>query len=357
MEQQKINGLSADQMWRIWESQDAAYDGQFFVAVKTTKVYCRISCPGRPLRKNVVFYASCDAAEAAGFRACKRCHPREALLPDNAAALAQRAAALIGDSGRARLHELSAQLNVSPFHLQRTFKKVMGVSPLQYAKAHRASAIKKELQNGHRVTDAIYNAGFASSSRAYEDGVLGMTPTRYKQGGAGMHIGFTVLSSPLGRMLVAATAKGICAIHFGDEGQEADTQLQSALMREFPNAAIQAHMASGAQSWADAVLAVLQKQRPHESLRKLPLDIQGTAFQARVWQALRDIPCGQTRSYTEVAQAIGKPAAMRAVANACGANPVAVVIPCHRVVREDGSVGGYHWGAARKAQLLAAEKD
>ena len=339
-------------MWQAWEAKDANYDGQFFVAVKTTHIYCRISCPARPLRKNMVFFATCDEAEAAGYRACKRCHPRETLLPDNAAELTQRAIEIIAASGKARLNEMGAQLNISPFHLQRTFKKVMGVSPLQYAKAQRANQIKHELKNGQRVTDAIYNAGFESSSRMYENKTLGMTPTTYQKGGRGMTIGYAVLPCLLGHMLMAGTPNGICAIYFGDD----DTKLEHALMQEYPNAGIEKHISSELRDWADAVMAFMERKRDHASLGKLPLDVQGTAFQARVWQALRNIPEGQTRSYSDIAKAIGQPTAMRAVANACGSNKVSIVIPCHRVVREDGSVGGYHWGSERKALLLEREK-
>ncbi len=347
-----MSRLTEEQMWRAWEAKDANYDGQFFVAVKTTGIYCRISCPARPLRKNMVFFATCDEAEAAGFRACKRCHPREATLPDNAAELTQRAIEIIANSGKARLDELSSQLNISPFHLQRTFKKVMGVSPLQYAKAQRANHIKQELKTNGRVTDAIYNAGFESASRMYENKTLGMTPTIYKKGGSGMQIGYTVLPCLLGRMLMAGTANGICAIYFGDD----DEKLERELMQEYPNAGIEKHISSELRDWADAVIAFMERKRDHASLGKLPLDVQGTAFQARVWQALRQIPEGQTRSYSEIAKAIGQPTAMRAVANACGSNKVSIVIPCHRVVREDGSTGGYHWGSERKAVLLEREK-
>jgi AraC family transcriptional regulator of adaptative response/methylated-DNA-[protein]-cysteine methyltransferase len=343
--------LTQDQMWAAWEAKDAAYDGQFFVAVKTTGVYCRISCPARPLRKNVIFFVSCEQAEAAGYRACKRCHPRETAL-SGAAELTQRAIALIGSSGKARLNELSSQLNISPFHLQRTFKKVMGVSPLQYAKAQRANQIKQELRTNGRVTDAIYNAGFESASRMYENKILGMTPTIYKKGGSGMKIAYTVLPCLLGRMLMAGTPHGICAIYLGDD----DSKLEAELMHEYPNAGIEKHISSELRDWADAVLAFMERKADHASLGRLPLDVQGTAFQARVWQALRQIPEGQTRSYSDIAKAIGQPTAMRAVANACGANKACIVIPCHRVVREDGSLGGYAWGSERKAALLARER-
>lgn len=347
--------LSEDDMWRAFADKDPQYDGQFFVAVKTTGIYCRPSCSARPLRKNVVFFATWDAAEAAGFRACKRCHPKAA--HDQATALAHRAAEQIRADGTARLDQLSQALHISPFHLQRTFKKVMGVSPLQYAKAQRLQQVKHELRTGSRVTDAIYNAGFNSSSGMYEQAGqrvagIGMTPGTYQKGGRGMTIDYTISQTRLGRMLVAGTSRGLCALYLGDN----DAALEHELMKEYPAAAIQQHTNAAVQVWADEVVRYLNQQ-PHTPLTQLPLDVQGTAFQARVWQALRNIPEGETRSYRDIAQSIGQPSAVRAVANACGANHVAVVIPCHRVVRQGqgNDIGGYRWGAERKAQLLEQE--
>ncbi len=349
-----IAGMTEDQLWNAWERQDAACDGQFYVAVRTTGVYCRPSCPARPLRKNVLFFASCEEAESAGYRACKRCHPREAALPDASAELVQRVVQLIERDGNARLDDLGAQLNISPFHLQRTFKRVLGVSPLKYAQLLKSRQIKAELKSSATVTDATYNAGFNSSSRVYEqsDLALGMTPGSYQRGGRGMHIAYTLIDSVLGRMLIAGTPRGICAIYFGDE----DVQLESALLKEYPAAAIECHENTVLTQWAQAVVQYLAQQQPYSAIAKLPIDVQGTAFQAMVWQALRQIPPGVTWSYSDVAKAIGQPTAMRAVANACGANRVSIVIPCHRVVREDGKTGGYRWGATRKAMLLATER-
>lgn len=349
MEKQR---LTDEQMWRAFESKDALFDGQFVVAVKTTRIYCRPSCAAKPLRKNVLFFATPSQAESAGYRPCKRCHPREAMRPDAATELARRAATEIETSGSARLDELGAKLGVSPFHLQREFKRVMGVSPAQFARARRVRQMKLGLSADAPVTEAIFNAGFNSSSPAYEqlDG-LGMTPGAYKKGGAGMTIGYALMDCALGRMLIAGTTRGLCAVYFADT----DAQLEEALRAEYPSAKIEKHLAGGLAEWAAATLGYMNGQTGR-SLLDLPLDVQGTAFQARVWQAIRQIPRGQTRTYSDLARAIGQPTSMRAVANACGANRVSVVIPCHRVVREDGSSGGYRWGAARKAQLLLAEK-
>jgi AraC family transcriptional regulator of adaptative response/methylated-DNA-[protein]-cysteine methyltransferase len=340
-----------EQMWRAFESKDALFDGQFVVAVKTTKIYCRPSCAAKPLRKNVNFFATPDEAEQAGYRPCKRCHPREALRPDAAKELAERAAKEIETSGSAKLEELGAKLGVSPFHLQREFKRVMGVSPAQFARAQRIQQMKLGLSADAPVTDAILSAGFNSSSPAYEqlDG-LGMTPSAYKKGGAGMAIGYALMDSPLGRALIAGTQRGLCAVYFADS----DLELEQALQAEYPSAKIEKHVAGGLAEWASAVLEYMRGQTSGKLL-DLPLDVQGTAFQARVWQAIRQIPRGQTRTYSDLARAIGQPTSMRAVANACGANRVSVVIPCHRVVREDGASGGYRWGASRKAKLLASE--
>ncbi len=347
-----INRMNSDEMWTAFDKKDAAYDGRFFVAVRTTRVYCRPSCAARPLRKNVEFFDSADAAEAQGYRPCKRCQPRSVLLP--AAQLAARAAAFIESNGHARLDALSRELGFSPFHVQRVFKRVMGVSPMQYAKTHRSAQLTRQLSGAASVTAAIQDAGYNSNSVAYgESHGLGMTPGGYRAGGAGAAIQYMLMDSALGRMLVAATERGICALYFG----EADAPLVSQLCAEYPNARLAAGPTETLRGYAESVGLFLARKHDHAALRQLPLDVQGTVFQAQVWQALREIPQGQTRSYAEVAQAIGRPTATRAVANACGANRVAVVIPCHRVVREGGVTGGYRWGAERKAQLLAREQD
>ncbi|MCW1970956.1 MAG: bifunctional DNA-binding transcriptional regulator/O6-methylguanine-DNA methyltransferase Ada [Anaerolineae bacterium] len=346
--------LSEDEMWQAFTNKDAAYDGRFFVAVRTTGIYCRPSCPAKPARKNVAFFADCDSAEAAGYRACKRCHPRELLLP--AEALAQDTVRWIEQHGHARLSELGSAMNVSPFHLQRTFKRVMGLSPLEYAKSLRVQRLKTALRGPDaqptRSTDAIYEAGFNTASRAYEQlDAIGMTPSAYQKGGRGMAIAYGLVDCSLGRMLIAGTPRGLCAVYFGND----DAELERELRDEYPAAHIERHSEGTWMTWAQAIAQYLLGAQPYHSLQKLPLDVQGTAFQARVWQALRQIPPGQTRSYADIAQAIGQPSATRAVANACGANRVGLVIPCHRVVRENGDTGGYRWGIARKEALLVAE--
>lgn len=350
--QQNLTPLSEAEMWQAFTTKDANYDGQFFVAVRTTGVYCRPSCPAKPLRKNVLFFADCDAAENAGYRACKRCHPRELLLP--AEALAQNAVRWIESNGHARLSALSQAMNVSPFHLQRTFKRVMGLSPLEYAQSLRLQRLKSALKPQQLSSiAAIYEAGFNTPSRVYEQlDAIGMTPGVYQKGGRGMVITYSFTECALGRMLIAGTQRGLCAVYFGDD----DAQLERDLREEYPAAQLERHPSSALTDWTQTVAQYVAGGQSHNSLQKLPLDVQGTAFQARVWQALRQIPQGQTRSYSQVAQAIGQPSATRAVANACAANRVGVVIPCHRVVRENGDAGGYRWGVGRKAALLAQER-
>jgi len=340
--------------WEAVQRKDRRYDGAFVVAVRSTGVYCRPSCPSRlPLRKNVTFFPLPEAAEQAGFRPCKRCQPRDVQAVDPQVEMVQRACRYIDAHADAlpSLDELGAQVSVSPYHLQRTFKSVMGITPRQYAEARRVDALKVELRNGGSVTDALYGAGYGSSSRLYEraDAHLGMTPATYRKGGAGMHIGYTLVDSPLGRLLVAATGRGVCAVCLGDD----DAALKSALVAEYPNADL--HADDGDLSdWVRAILAYLEGWQPHLDL---PLDLQATALQRRVWQALQAISYGETRSYSQIAAAIGSPKAARAVARACATNPAALVIPCHRVVRENGDLGGYRWGLARKAALLEIERE
>lgn len=341
--------MNQEQMWAIWEAKDAAYDGVFFAAVRTTRVYCRPSCPARPLRKNIAFYDSADAAEAAGYRACKRCHPRATHAP--AEQLAQQIAAFIAEHGHARLESLCTATGYSPFHLQRVFKKVMGVSPLQYARARRSEQLRLHLAQPVAVTTAIQDAGYSTSQAYAADEQPGMTPGDYKAGASGIEIDYMLTPSALGRMLIAATRRGLCAVYFDDN----DAALVDALRAEYPKATLRACQRDDMALWAAQLAQFLAGQVEHAALQRLPVDVQGTAFQALVWQALREIPSGVTRSYSQIAQAIGRPTAMRAVANACGANRVAVVIPCHRVVREDGNAGGYRWGAQRKTQLLQRE--
>jgi AraC family transcriptional regulator of adaptative response/methylated-DNA-[protein]-cysteine methyltransferase len=339
--------------WRAVGARDRSWDGRFVFAVRTTGVYCRPSCPARrPLRRNVSFFTGPDAAEAAGFRACRRCRPRETGAADTRAAMVAAACRLLAEDRDQpwRLGALAKEVGVSPRHLLRTFKDALGVTPRQYADARRMAAFKGRLRGGDSVTGAMYDVGFGSSSRLYEDvqGRLGMTPATYRRGGRGMSIGYTVTDSPLGRLLVAATERGVAAVSLGDS----EAALEAGLRKEYAQAEIRRDDA-GLQRWVSLVLDELAGAQPRPDL---PLDVQATAFQHRVWQELRAIPRGQTRSYAEVARRIGRPQAARAVARACASNRVALLVPCHRVVATGGDVGGYRWGAERKRALLEHEQ-
>lgn len=343
-----------DQYWQAVMERDSHANGRFVYAVRSTGIYCNPSCPSRrPRREEVVFFPLPSAAEEAGFRACKRCRPRESAVADPQVELVQRACRYIEQhlDDMPGLAELGGQVNVSPFHLQRVFKRVMGISPRQYAEARRLGQFKEQLKEGETVTQALYEVGFSSSSRLYERAPeqLGMTPTTYRRGGPGMSITYTIVDSALGRLLVAATDKGICSVCIGDD----DAKLEAALWQEYPRAEIRRDGEdAGLHAWVETLVRHLDGQQPHFDL---PVDVQATAFQWRVWQELQAIPYGATRSYSQVAQAIGQPKATRAVARACATNPVALVVPCHRVVRENGHMGGYRWGIERKQQLLKQE--
>lgn len=348
---------SEEKFWQAVQSRDAGCDGAFVFAVRSTGIYCRPSCPARrPRREQVVFFHLPEAAEQAGFRACRRCHPRQAEAGGPQTELVQRACRQIKTHLEDTLEEpltlttLSKQVGISPYHLQRVFKRIMGITPRQYADACRLGQFKARLKGGESVSSAMYNAGYGSSSRLYEraPAQLGMTPATYRRGGRGMHINFTIVDCPLGRLLVAATEKGVCAVSLGDS----DVALKSALASEYPAAEIHPD-GEFLKKWVDILLNHLRGQRPR---LELPLDVQATAFQWRVWEALRSIPYGSTRSYSEIARAIGQPKAVRAVARACATNPVALVIPCHRAVREDKTLGGYRWGLERKHILLKQER-
>lgn len=349
----RLNLAEENAYWRGVLERDARLDGRFVFAVRSTKIYCRPSCPARrPARYQVMFFPLPDAAEQAGFRPCRRCRPRAAAPRDHAASLVHKVCRLLdADSEEApSLRDLSSRLSVSPSHLQRTFKRLMGISPREYADARRTASLKSKLLGGQNVTRALYEAGYGSSSRLYEksSAQLGMTPGTYRRGGKGMQIGYTIVDCPLGRMLVAATARGVCAVSLGD----ADAVLEAALLSEYPRAEIHRDD-SGFAAWVDALGEHLAGFKPRLDL---PLDLQATAFQRRVWKELQRIPYGQTRSYSELARAIGQPRAVRAVARACATNPVAMVVPCHRVVRQDGALAGYRWGLNRKQALLAKER-
>ncbi len=348
-----VPAISETDCWRAVQTRNAAFDGLFWYGVHTTGVYCRPSCASRqPKRENVGFYALPEAARQAGLRACKRCRPDEVALRDPQADLVQSICCLIDQSleEKADLASLSDQVKVSQFHLQRLFKKLMGITPRQYAEARRVTLFKAGIRAGQSVTEAMYEAGYGSSSRLYEKASeqLGMTPATYGKGGKGMSIRYTVAESPLGFVLVAATDKGICSVALGDEKQ----RLADELRAEFTQAEI-APDHTGLQSQLRSLLDYLDGQPPHP---QLPLDVRGTAFQMRVWDELRRIPRGQTISYRELASRIGKPSATRAVARACATNPVAILTPCHRVIRENGELGGYRWDLERKRRLLEMEK-
>lgn len=336
-------------LWQAVCQRDPRFDGRLVYAVRSTGIYCRPTCPSRrPRRSQVLFYAGPKAAEAAGFRPCLRCRPADPVNP--AIDLVRRAQQLIEQSDeRLSLAEMGAQIGVSPAHLQRTFKAATGLSPRQYASAQRARRFREQLRDGRGVTDAIYEAGYGSPSRVYEAsaGYLGMSPAEYQKGGKGISMEYTLVDSALGRMLVAASARGICAVRFGDE----DEVLTAELASEFPRAVI-SRSDERLSPWASAICQYLTGVRQDLDL---PLELQGTAFQHKVWAELRRIPYGQTRSYTQVAEAIHQPAAVRAVARACATNPAALVVPCHRVVCSDGSLAGYRWGIRRKEYLLSLE--
>jgi AraC family transcriptional regulator of adaptative response/methylated-DNA-[protein]-cysteine methyltransferase len=340
-----------DQRWSAVCARDGSADGAFYYSVRSTGVYCRPSCPSRtPRRANVAFHASCGDAEAAGFRPCLRCRPTEPPLAERQAEAVARACRLIEASDEELdLASLAEACGMSRFYFHRIFKAHTGITPKAYAGARRAERVKRELAQAPTVTEAVYEAGFNSSGRFYaaSQAVLGMTPTRYRGGGAGESIRFAVGACSLGAILVAATAKGICAILIGDD----PGQLVRDLEDRFP----QAELVGAEPEFERTVAQVVGLVEAPRIGLDLPLDVRGTAFQQRVWEALRRIPPGQTVSYAELAERVGLPAGARAVAGACAANPVAVAIPCHRVVRNDGALSGYRWGVERKRTLIERE--
>lgn len=349
---EELRGLDEEIRWKAALEKDKNFDGVFVLAVRSTKIYCKPSCPARkPKRENVLFFGSCDEAESKGFRACLRCKPKEtgdAQKTD----LIKRACRLIeeNEDETLTLERLSELLNVSKFHLQKTFKKIVGVSPKKYAEIHRVKKFKALLKEGESVTDAIYEVGFGSSSRLYEksNAQLGMTPTKYRRGGEGMKINYTITKCSLGLLLVAATEKGLCSVAFAD----GEKVLEENLTKEYPRAFIVKNE-NGLHEFVNELLLHLEGTKTRIDL---PLDVQATAFQTRVWEALREIPYGETRSYSDIAKELNQPTATRAVARACATNPIAVVTPCHRVVRENGELSGYRWGIERKKKLLMNEK-
>ncbi|HET9525372.1 MAG TPA: bifunctional DNA-binding transcriptional regulator/O6-methylguanine-DNA methyltransferase Ada [Pyrinomonadaceae bacterium] len=342
-----------ERMWQAVAAKDSRFDGQFVFAVSSTKVYCRPSCPSRrPRRENVTFFEFADAAEQAGFRACLRCEPRRSGVVDSRVEMVQRVCRLLDASQTetVKLADLAADAGVSTFHLQRTFKRIMGISPRQYLTARRFGNFKTLVREGEPVTQALYDSGFNSSSRLYEHAPqeLGMTPATYGRGGRGINISYTIAASPLGQLLVAVTDRGVCAVRMGDT----EAELEKDLSAEFPAATIR----RDDSALREPVRKILNHLANKEPQLDLPLDIRSTAFQRQVWEKLRAIPYGRTVSYGEVAKSLGKPGAVRAVGRACATNPVALVIPCHRVVREDKTLGGYRWGLERKQKLIDHER-
>ncbi|HXE75576.1 MAG TPA: bifunctional DNA-binding transcriptional regulator/O6-methylguanine-DNA methyltransferase Ada [Candidatus Xenobia bacterium] len=345
-------GRESKARWRAVLAHDQRYDGAFVYGVRSTGIYCRPSCSSRrPKRPQVVFFPVPAAAEQAGFRPCRRCRPDTAALRDAQKDMVERAARHIERSLDAplSLKSLAGEVGVSGFHLQRTFKRVLGITPRQYADSLRMGGVKSRLRAGRSVTEALYDVGYGSSSRLYERaaGKLGMTPATYRRGGKGMSITYTTAASPLGRLLVARTERGICAVSLADSERE----LESRLRHEYPQADVRRDR-NGLTRTVSTLMRYLEGRQPRLDL---PLDIRGTAFQCRVWEELLRIPYGKTRTYGEVAKAIGKPGAARAVGTACGSNPVPLIVPCHRVVRGGGTLGGYGLGLPRKKALLEME--
>jgi AraC family transcriptional regulator, regulatory protein of adaptative response / methylated-DNA-[protein]-cysteine methyltransferase len=357
---------SSDLYWRAVLAHDSNFDRTFVYAVRSTGIYCRPSCPSRrPKREQVEFYAAPEAAERAGFRPCRRCQRRnQGNLDRSDVELVARVCHSIEEKideldARPTLDSLAARFGTSPHRLRRGFARLTGITPREYVDARLLQRVKAELKNGSSVTDALYAAGYGSSRSLYERAPeqLGMTPATYRKGGRGMAIRYAIVDSPLGRLLVAATERGVCSVCLGDS----DSALERVLREEYPEAELARDFSAsaagvaaigGLASWVRDLVRHLSGQLPNLDL---PVDVRATAFQWRVWQELRAIPSGSTRSYSEVARALGRPKAARAVARACATNPVAVVIPCHRVVREDGDLGGYRWGLERKRKLLERE--
>ena len=341
----------SDSRWASVVARDAGADGMFYYSVETTDVYCRPSCAARRARpENVRFHATCEDAEKAGFRPCRRCKPNEPALVDQHAARVTVACRIIENAHTPpTLEELAAHVGLSAYHFHRLFKQTTGLTPQQYAAAQRAQRVRKELRRADTVTEAIFDAGYNSNGRFYDKSneVLGMTPTNYRAGGANITIRFAVGECALGSVLVAQSERGICAILLGDD--------PDALVRDLQDRFPRARLIGGDRAFEQVVARVVGFVEAPQIGLDLPLDVRGTAFQQRVWQALREVPPGATVSYAEIARRIGAPKAVRAVGAACGANAIAVAIPCHRVVRTDGGLSGYRWGVERKRALLDKE--
>ena len=338
--------------WRSVLERDQESDGRFVYAVRSTGIYYRPSCPSRrPRREQVSFFSSAEGAHGQGYRPCKRCRPQETSGEDTDTKLVRLACEYLesGHPEPVSLEHVSAQAGVTPARLRKAFKNVTGSSFTQFADARRLDQLKTRLQEGQDVTSALYDSGYSSTSRLYEKALaqLGMTPNTYRKGGQDVEITYAVIDWSLGQILVAATNKGVCAVRLGDDA----AALEAELKNEYPNASVERD-SGRLHDWVGIMLATLEG---HPVTRSLPLDVQATAFQRRVWQHLMTIPRGETRTYSQVAEALGSRRSTRAVANACATNPVALAVPCHRVVRQDGGLGGYRWGLERKAALLEDE--
>jgi AraC family transcriptional regulator, regulatory protein of adaptative response / methylated-DNA-[protein]-cysteine methyltransferase len=350
--------LNEETCWRAVTTRDRLQDGRFVFGVTTTGIFCRPSCPSRRAnRANVRFFETSGAAQAAGFRACKRCRPLEIANVDAREAARIKAACdyiRAHADERVTLAALASKAGLSRFHFQRTFKAAVGLTPKQYADACRVERLKGELRTTSSVTDAVYASGFGSSSRVYEhaDNRLGMTPAAYGSGGRGLTISCASVATPLGRLMVGATDRGVCFVQFG----ASHTALRDALAAEFPQAEISVLRKPYSRQFTAWMRAVLKHLKGVPDRREVPLDVRATAFQMQVWRYLQSVPAGEVRSYATVARDVGRPSAARAVARACASNTVAMLIPCHRVIRGDGELGGYRWGLDRKRALLTMEK-
>lgn len=337
---------SDDQCWQIMQQRDSAFDGLFFIGVMTTKIYCRPSCSARPLRKNVRFFTDAQSAQQAGLRACKRCHP-DAISPE-IHTINTICRFLDTQENPPSLRDVASRFGYSPFHLTRMFKAHLGISPRQYSDAMRKKRLASALSQNQTVTNAALDAGYTTPNSLYYTNPLGVSPRHYRNGGSGLQIWYATTPTMLGLLLVAQTTKGICLVAFADD----DTHATNIIQSEFPAATV----SNNQTMVAETLVAVNNLIENHPNHRDIPIDIRATAFQQRVWDALRTIPRGTTLSYAAIAQQIGQPTASRAVAQACASNPLAVIVPCHRVVAQSGARGNYRWGSHRKALLLDQEQ-
>lgn len=343
--------VAETEKWRAVVERDETKDGLFVFGARSTGIYCKPSCPARhPNLEQVVFFSQPKEAESSGFRACKRCHPKD-VRSSSSAELIQRTCRYIEANldEKLTLENLSSQARLSPFHFQRTFKKSLGISPRQYVEARRLEKVKRSLTSGQTVTNSLYDAGFTSKSRLYEKNAprLGVSPGIFRRGGEGLRISYTIIDSRIGRVLLAATERGACAVCMG----ASDDVVEAGLKEDYYAADLRRDD-EGMKKWAGALQSYFDG---HEFPRDLPLDVQATAFQWKVWKEIQSIPYGQTATYSNIAKSLGAPQATRVVARACATNPVAIVIPCHRVIGKDGNLRGYAWGVKRKKTLLSLE--